>query len=698
MDIVTTGPFPEDVLAMLPTLPPKAQLEQILELLAVADDCEDRLERLTSKAWAYLVDNQLWQAKTLTEEQVKEQVDWLAVSRRLTSFQRSQARKECELRGIVKVWGRRPDEVLGVGLWPEEPSLHLLRQLNRLSKVCASPAEIQVLLGDAVRRRVSDATRRRTSACSLSRWASSSHVLVVDRETEPTVEPVVGPEIEPEAEPTIANQQEKRGKQPKPVKPTAKASQSESSLRPCRCPLSLSGLVPGPGAILGDEQGLALLGQAQKAGIESMCQPHLRLLAAGALGLHNNKSRKTICRHLELVYRHRLNLQKLKVKKPGWFRRDKRPAVAQDQLGVSRHFLVGRAGFSFDEVQVFDRFAGSGSWQKWDRDGTINVGGVFSYLDLPDLWEMIDTEFGIYRHHHRTLPGTSCLGWLRNMYYSLVQQLARQDPVWYALTVAARPDKLWRLISYPYITKDTGTGGEATGFLHMDLDLEAFLEDGWGGSRLTSSLSLDDEDGDGCTVVVKGFHRHLAQWAQALQQRGWKGLGPTTNCSSIFTAEDRAQWGEVEGVPCPAWSIRITLPQLIHRSTPKSVRRRRTILPWFMGIGEDHEQLEIPSCASWSEVRDCYLDLVPTERDPSGSAGQFISPRRHPAWAPYVQRVQASLVEQYRKAFSTMAQAEREEFGATSYFRTDPLGVESGNESDDYSMGSLGSGHSSDDE
>ncbi|KAH0561999.1 hypothetical protein GP486_003293 [Trichoglossum hirsutum] len=58
--------------------------------------------------------------------------------------------------------------------------------------------------------------------------------------------------------------------------------------------------------------------------------------------------------------------------------------------------------------------------------------------------------------------------------------------------------------------------------------------------------------------------------------------------------------------------IRITLPQLIHGSTPKSVR------PWFMCIDEDYEQLEIPDCACWSDVRDCRLDLEAPERDPSG--------------------------------------------------------------------------------
>jgi hypothetical protein len=63
--------------------------------------------------------------------------------------------------------------------------------------------------------------------------------------------------------------------------------------------------------------------------------------------------------------------------------------------------------------------------------------------------------------------------------------------------VAARPDKLSALISYAYSAKDTGSHGEPTGFLHLDLDIKAYGKDGRGGNRLTSSLSLDDEKADG---------------------------------------------------------------------------------------------------------------------------------------------------------------------------------------------------------
>jgi hypothetical protein len=176
-----------------------------------------------------------------------------------------------------------------------------------------------------------------------------------------------------------------------------------------------------------------------------------------------------------------------------------------------------------------------------------------------------------------------------SQHYSIIQQLARQDPVWYALTAAARPDLGWRLISYSYTTKDTDSEGEATGFLHMDLNLSAFIDDGTGGSRLISNLSIDDEDSEGCTMVVKGLRRHLGHWHTQLLQRGWNSSGATTDCNHIYTAEDQAKWGKPVGVPCPAWGIRLTLPQVIHGSTPWSVRRRRTVIPWYMHIDAKHK-------------------------------------------------------------------------------------------------------------
>jgi hypothetical protein len=710
-DIITARTSSKTLIEQLAILPRRDQLKRALELLAVTNEYSEWLGQLTSEAWAYVVQNELWTAASMSLEEVKQIINWPEVCKRIERHHHTQKRRDRDSKGIRKYWSCSPEESIPAEIRPKHISVNLLQHLHRLSKKC--PLErAQDLLHDMIQQRLKSFRRYKMSYLLVM-----DVLRVIDRIT---IKPQKGSRMSKSKSKsngrvgaTDTVQENLEGvREPKD-------GGGLLTLEQCICPKDILASIPGSRVRLSDEKGLALVGQALAIGLQAFCQRHLRLLAAGALGLYNNRSRATISRRVELVYRHRQKLRKLRKQKAKWFRYSCRPIVLQDLLGALRYksHALDAIAFDFDEVQVFDRFAGGGSWQTWQEDGTINIPGVFDYLNQVDLQEMIDIEFGIYRHHHHTPAGTSRLGWLRNMYYSLVQQLVRQDPVWYALTVAARPDKHWRLISYPYITKDTDTGGEATGFLHLDLDLEAYITDGRGGSRLTSSLSLDNEDMDGCTVVVKRFQRYIRAWFLQLLQRGWKGSGRTTNCSSIYRAEDRVEWGEPVGVPCPAWGVRITLPQLIHGSTSVSTRRRRTILPWFMSIGEDHEQLEVAGCLGWSEIRRCHLDLEVPDRDPSGHGLRLGAPKERfagsvvlgstsalgdalvgrrkwtdpevlrernillgqdaPAAARYVMEVRTRLVSQYRAAFLSMVQIEQEEFGEHSYFFAEGEQVES---------------------
>jgi hypothetical protein len=69
------------------------------------------------------------------------------------------------------------------------------------------------------------------------------------------------------------------------------------------------------------------------------------------------------------------------------------------------------------------------------------------------------------------------------------------------------------------------------------------------------------------------------------------------------------------------------LLQLIHGSTPVSRRRGRAILPWFMSVDADHEQLEVEGCLGWSEVRRCHLDPEVPSRGPSGYGHRLGAPK-----------------------------------------------------------------------
>ena len=103
------------------------------------------------------------------------------------------------------------------------------------------------------------------------------------------------------------------------------------------------------------------------------------------------------------------------------------------------------------------------------------------------------------------------------MFYSLIQQLVWQDPIYYALVVAAQLDKNTQLICYPYYIKYQ-VEGESIGFTHFNINVDEFVKIGCGKNIIQGSLSLDNENEDNCTLLVLRFHHRIhEQWVQVRQ-------------------------------------------------------------------------------------------------------------------------------------------------------------------------------------
>jgi hypothetical protein len=64
--------------------------------------------------------------------------------------------------------------------------------------------------------------------------------------------------------------------------------------------------------------------------------------------------------------------------------------------------------------------------------------------------KLIDLEFDIYKYHSRELPFAKKSEMLPAMIHFLIQQLILQDPVFYSVIVALRPDYITRLITFLY--------------------------------------------------------------------------------------------------------------------------------------------------------------------------------------------------------------------------------------------------------
>ena len=75
----------------------------------------------------------------------------------------------------------------------------------------------------------------------------------------------------------------------------------------------------------------------------------------------------------------------------------------------------------------------------------------------------------MYLHHGKKVNEKNNLGWLRSSYHSQIQQIARQDPAYYALGAAT--SRNWWQVSYPYYMKAV-LAGDYTAFQHLDLKLK----------------------------------------------------------------------------------------------------------------------------------------------------------------------------------------------------------------------------------
>src|SRR5437764_2044225 len=100
--VAIAAPLAESSLCQLHSLPPNIQLDRVLELLSATDECAERLDRLTSEAWHYMVENRLWKAGSMRLKEVKARINWEETCQRVARHRRTMKRKNGNIAGIHK--------------------------------------------------------------------------------------------------------------------------------------------------------------------------------------------------------------------------------------------------------------------------------------------------------------------------------------------------------------------------------------------------------------------------------------------------------------------------------------------------------------------------------------------------------------------------------------------------------------------
>jgi hypothetical protein len=377
---------------------------------------------------------------------------------------------------------------------------------------------------------------------------------------------------------------------------------------------------------------------------DTICIDHARKLFEVLEMRSYSKNHEQMTSRIRYLYTRLGSWDETRIKHARWFTHEK-DAILPDSRGFYRFaptnsapliadFEKASVWFSVDTLfrRLYHNAPSTPSSELFatmQKKGSIVIPDFYHWLhtdfdgDHPQgIMPLIHEEFDMYEYHYKPEPGKPRLGWQRNMWHSLIQQLVRQDPAYYMLYVFFRPDHAWRMISYPYYTKNT-VPGEQTGFRHIDFNVKDYIETGRGSNILQGSASFTDEDDQNCTELLVGMHvdNKLGQWWSTLSGRGEKitdGFVQRVK-SWMWTDQDREAYDtDWEKQICMNGDVRLSFPALPHGSTGPCTIVRRTVLPWFVGIKEDHVTLDTAESGSWADIANAHRELMNAPRTPSG--------------------------------------------------------------------------------
>jgi hypothetical protein len=189
--------------------------------------------------------------------------------------------------------------------------------------------------------------------------------------------------------------------------------------------------------------------------------------------------------------------------------------------------------------------------------------------------------------------------------------------------------------------------GDGIYFQHLDLNMKRYVECGRGKNRIQTSLTLNQETEENCTMVIPGFHKRILEWWGGVVAKGEDEMagkfrravdhdGNTLKTDEIYTPADAKKYGKLVPAVCGPGDIRISRPEILHGSTANkdgvAESRRWVVNPWFVGVQDDNETLDVPESGSWSSVAATHRDLVATNGTPSGQINTHgFPPHRFPA-------------------------------------------------------------------
>ena len=160
-----------------------------------------------------------------------------------------------------------------------------------------------------------------------------------------------------------------------------------------------------------------------------------------------------------------------------WLRKAYRPLVPSNSLGLYKFIYNLALRFSYNRETLLNQMITLDNQEVWQQEGSV-VLNVFGWQQDFSISAIINKEMRMYHYYQCLINRRLNYSQLRIIVYSLYQQLIRQDPQYYCLYYALKPNSQWQLISYSYYIKFV-VKGDFTAFRHINVNIPSLLKSGY---------------------------------------------------------------------------------------------------------------------------------------------------------------------------------------------------------------------------
>ena len=166
-------------------------------------------------------------------------------------------------------------------------------------------------------------------------------------------------------------------------------------------------------------------------------------------------------------------------------------------------------------------------WEDFERDGSAMISKIFNwwwtqFVKKNDkklcVVNIINIEFNMYQHHLQKIEGWENYEWLRNMMYSICQQLMQQNSIYYLVYCFLCSDYHWWLIFYPYYAKYAALS-DKTYFWHINVNISSLLTNNCRDNMIQRSVSLNEKNDSNCIKILLKMQCHLSAWWKWVKTR-----------------------------------------------------------------------------------------------------------------------------------------------------------------------------------